>query len=130
MPLYRRKPETVEAVQWLGHKETPMECVQPAPMSYPGVRNDHGIIKTLAGEMMVGVGDWVINQGQYVRPLRIFVATYEPASTPPAHERLLKALQIIARDAQFSEDDNAMDRGLLLVSIEEAAQTAIKEATP
>ena len=98
MTAYRKRPITVEAEQWLGHEETPMECVGPAPMCYPGERNDSGLIATLEGEMMVGVGDWIITGvagEKYPCKDDIFKLTYELAATPPAHEDLLEVARLL-----------------------------------
>lgn len=98
MTAYRKKPVTVEAEQWLGHKETPMECVLVLPKSWAPSPNEteYGLVATSLGTTAALPGDWVITGASGVRSVckpDLFAATYEPADTPPVHEKLVERLK-------------------------------------
>ena len=83
--LYRKKPVTVQAVQY--------PCAHPALHRCSCDSNSacsscgREFIQTLEGPLNVSPGDWIITgvQGEHY-PCKpdIFAATYEPADTPPA----------------------------------------------
>ena len=85
MPLFRKKPVTVEANQWFNDKDHP----KVKPLIKLGnclyCHNDyykHGWINTLEGGHIVCPGDWVItgvNGEFYPCKPDIFEKTYEPA---------------------------------------------------
>jgi hypothetical protein len=87
MPKYRKKPVTIEAVQWLG-QDIYLDEVQNSIL-IDGVRDDIIVIDhyalyihTLEGTMSASIGDYVIrgihNELYPVKP-DIFEATYEKA---------------------------------------------------
>jgi hypothetical protein len=73
MDLYRKKPLTVEAVQWFpgvevpGLREVPgppPECT-PDGTAWPG----HGVLQTPYGEVLVLPGWWLVHHPEgYLRP--------------------------------------------------------------
>jgi len=86
---FRKKPVTVEAVQWFRHGDSP-EVREPTPMEYDMLNllvrmlegeGPFGIIQTLEGPHIVSPGDWVITGvagEKYPCKPDIFEATYEP----------------------------------------------------
>lgn len=82
MPMFRKKPVVIEAIQYTG--ENKAEILAFATKSYPD--HDHGTdsiyIGTLEGDHCASVGDWIIKgvKGEFY-PCKpdIFEATYEPA---------------------------------------------------
>lgn len=95
MPMFRKKPVVIEAIQWNGANLREIITFTDGP---PEVRSMHagekwedyerlvaadGLkIYTLEGKMSASVGDWIIRgvQGEHY-PCKpdIFTATYEPA---------------------------------------------------
>ncbi len=89
MGKWRKRPVTVEAVQWLRHGDHPE--VKRYPDSSPVINKalccckritaDHGWVSTLEGGHIVCPKDWIIRgvAGEYY-PCKpdIFRATYEP----------------------------------------------------
>ena len=82
MAQYRKKPVTIEAVQFDGT----MASVDGFLTVERLVRGRTMEIKTLEGWMHAAPGDWIIKgvQGEFY-PVRedIFLATYEPVSDEP-----------------------------------------------
>lgn len=81
MPLYRKKPITIEAVQWTGNNyEDVLEFGFPECVMGDHMQNSLAI-DTLEGTMRADVGDWIIKgvRGEYY-PCKpdIFEATYNP----------------------------------------------------
>jgi hypothetical protein len=82
MPMFRKKPVVIEAVEWNGNRlsEVP-EWLSQAIEAMPGqvgsvVRvGDNIHIPTLEGTMIASPGDWIIRGVK----ADIFAATYEPA---------------------------------------------------
>jgi hypothetical protein len=91
MAYFRKKPVTIEAVQFNGNngssiKDWASGTVVPSPVLEPTDDNPTGAylqIKTLEGVMTARVGDWIIKgvRGEFY-PCKpdIFGATYEPAT--------------------------------------------------
>lgn len=83
MGFYRKKPVTIEAVQWDGMKVADIaEFMRAERVSI----RDGGIeIDTLEGTMRADPGDWIIKgvKGEFY-PCKpdIFEATYEPVDAP------------------------------------------------
>ena len=83
MPRFRKKPVTVEAVQWTGDNVNELWDVFGAENIYgPTEKNpDWLIITTLEGDMRANVGDWIIRgvMGElYPCKPDVFAETYEP----------------------------------------------------
>lgn len=85
MAKYRKKPVVIDAVQWTGDKE----CLADLPGAdfHEGAihRLDGALpIRTLEGEMVANVGDWIIKgiAGEFY-PCKpdIFEATYDAEPT-------------------------------------------------
>lgn len=78
MPLYRKKPVTIQAFR-LGHDDVPV-AFQAGAIHY--APDGHAVIDTLEGSMLANQGDWIIRgvKGEFY-PCRndIFHKTYEPA---------------------------------------------------
>lgn len=80
MPKFRKKPVVIEAVRWTGENYDDLDaigCFQRGSIR----RVDGGLpIRTLEGEMVASVGDWIIRgiKGElYPCKPDIFDATYE-----------------------------------------------------
>ena len=78
---YRKKPVTIEAVQWWKQGDHPnvVPCPKGYRVGYP-VGDEAGWIKTLEGGHIVTPGDWIITgvKGeQYPCKPDIFAETYE-----------------------------------------------------
>ena len=77
MPLFRKKPVVIEAIQWFKMGDHPR--VLPLHPANPGFEG-YGRIETLEGEHVVTPGDWIIQgvAGEFY-PCKsdIFEATYE-----------------------------------------------------
>jgi len=84
MPMFRKKPVTIEAVQYGPYSAPTIEMIQFLERADREVSIDQdGIhIHTLEGKMTANLGDWIIRgvQGEYY-PCKpdIFAVTYEPA---------------------------------------------------
>ena len=80
MPKYRKKPITVDAVQWFKHGDHPEVRTHPW-------RGDAGWIPTLEGSMDVYPGSWIVGPGAEGEfwPVKdsIFKATYELVEENP-----------------------------------------------
>ncbi len=83
MGEYRKRPVTVDAVQFSGDNFTEADLFgggASGPVFYDGA---HLKIRTLEGLMLVSPGDWIIRgvKGEFY-PCKpdIFDATYEPAA--------------------------------------------------
>ncbi len=92
MPKFRKKPIEIEAVQWTGDNHREMfnflggkdeEYIQATGVNFYidwNKVNGGLIIKTLEGEHIASIGDWIIKgvQGEYY-PCKpdIFETTYE-----------------------------------------------------
>jgi hypothetical protein len=78
VPLYRKRPVTVEAIEWTG--DNTQEMAAFAGDAYVD-RAGAAHIATLEGDMRATVGDFIIKgvQGEFY-PCKpdIFAATYEP----------------------------------------------------
>lgn len=88
---FRKKPVVIEAVQWLGNKESwdkiqRIGCIDIIPGEIGG---NFFFIKTLEGNMKAEQNDWIIRgvNGEYY-PCKpdIFEKTYEPADESPIKE--------------------------------------------
>lgn len=89
MPLFRKMPVTIEAIQWTGNNIAeiysfmhPQEPVYVNDLSHINFTNADDLIgiQTLEGLMVAGIGDWIIRgiQGElYPCKPDIFVTTYE-----------------------------------------------------
>jgi len=95
MPIFRKKPVVIEAVQWTGNNlrqiisftdGPPVTRTAHAGMmweQYEAIVADEGLkIFTLEGDMLASPGDWIIKgvKGEFY-PCKpdIFAATYDPA---------------------------------------------------
>lgn len=81
MPLYRKKPVVIEAVQWTGDMTPVRELVGTDLPTYgPPGKSGSLRIATLEGDHECQLGDWIIKgvQGEFY-PCKpdIFEATYE-----------------------------------------------------
>ena len=92
MPIFRKKPVEIEAVQFLGTKESAQQCLEFIGELNEGLVNKIGFIKvsgnyepiieikTLEGVMTASKGDWIIKdiKGEFY-PCKpdIFEKTYE-----------------------------------------------------
>jgi len=90
---FRKRPVEIEAVKWTGlnHREM-FDFLEGKPNSYPTASGENFriahnlvggglIIKTLEGELMASIGDWIIegiNGEFYPCKPDIFEKTYEP----------------------------------------------------
>ena len=84
MPKFRKKPVTIEAIQWTAKNRDEVLALMPAhhwswqPLDVTGALRIH----TLEGIMTALPGDWIIKgvKGEFY-PCKpdIFEATYEPA---------------------------------------------------
>lgn len=84
MAKFRKKPVVINAVQWTGEHACLAEIAHLVKFNEGAIRRLDGAlpIKTLEGEMLCNVGDWIIVgiQGEpYPCKPDIFAATYEPA---------------------------------------------------
>lgn len=115
--LFRKKPVTIEAVQWRGDNLFEVIAFTDGDTDINGnfaemmweqycdlVAQDGFKIKTLEGTMTASVGDWIIKgiKGEFY-PCKpdIFLATYEPVSNQEA---------ISSRRPEHHPDDAAVDR--------------------
>ena len=85
---FRKKPITVEAIQFTGHND--IECMKFCPIATDPIdRVASLLIPTLEGIMKCNIGDWIIKgvKGElYPCKPDVFEATYEPVeATPPAN---------------------------------------------
>ena len=85
MPMFRRKPSLVEAVQWKNDDETwAAICALHADSELVAFREDDGkvSIETRDGRVAAEPGDWVVKRSVYdfalCRP-SAFAADYKPA---------------------------------------------------
>lgn len=92
---YKKKPVIIEALQWDGNSHRPMfdflDGTHRSHMATNGTNFyiDHGkvagglVIKTLEGEHLANIGDWIIKgvEGEFYpcKP-EIFKKTYDPVS--------------------------------------------------
>jgi hypothetical protein len=77
---FRKKPVVIEAIQWTGNNMTDVLMFM-VPGVEPDAEDRINVIKTLEGDMSIGVGDWIIRgvKGElYPCKPDIFEATYEP----------------------------------------------------
>ena len=81
MPKFRKKPIVIEAIQYDGTSEVAHEIYKLSTRDVSFIPKSDLIIRTLEGDMVANVGDWVIKgvAGE-VYPCKpdIFEATYEP----------------------------------------------------
>jgi hypothetical protein len=92
MPKYRKKPVTIEAVQWFKNGDHPKVIQYIRYLGSLGVEyclkcnrslKDHGWVDTLEGGHIVCPGDWIITgiKGEmYPCKPDIFSATYDAVS--------------------------------------------------
>ena len=77
---YRKKPVTIEAIQWTGKNKEEIEAFVANDKNVD-VYNNSIIIHTLEGNMFASVGDYIIRgiYGEYY-PCKpdIFMDTYDP----------------------------------------------------
>ena len=85
MPMFRRKPTLVEAVQWKDDEET-WDAVRAlhADSELVAFRNEEGTvsIETPDGRMAAEVGDWIVKHPEgffYLYTPHRFAAHYEQA---------------------------------------------------
>lgn len=87
MPMFRKKPVVIEAVQFVGGSVSAMECVRFGGLPETAYTNladgtEYLQIPTLEGTMRADVSDWIIRGvGGEFYPCKpdIFAKTYEPA---------------------------------------------------
>jgi hypothetical protein len=94
MPMFRKKPVVIEAMQWTGKNLRAVKTFTDGPpntrsmhsgmrwMEYEDlVKSDGLMIHTLEGQLKASIGDWIIKgtRGEHW-PVRsdIFNETYEP----------------------------------------------------
>jgi hypothetical protein len=78
MPLYRKKPVVIEAIEWDGSNID--EISDFIGLNSTMCVNDEFVIPTLEGDMIARVGDYIIKgiKGEfYPCKADIFIATYE-----------------------------------------------------
>ena len=94
MPMFRKRPVEIEAVQFTGSGDSCTALTEFFGGPAAGVARwksctyDGGYIVTLEGDMEFRPGDWIIRgvQGEfYPCKADIFEATYEPAQTSAAN---------------------------------------------
>lgn len=95
MPLFRKRPVVIEAIQYTGHngwnlRNWSKDAVVESPVLEPSVDNPRGEyvqIQTSEGCMIGNVGDWIIRgtKGEFYpcKP-NIFEEIYEKAEVPNA----------------------------------------------
>ena len=80
MPKYRKRPIVIEAVQFLGTRESAEEVIAFCTVAIWGYKYKNMAIETLEGRMIVKPRDWIIKgvKGEFY-PCRadIFKMTYE-----------------------------------------------------
>jgi hypothetical protein len=85
MPMFRRKPGLVEAVQWTGDEQAwAAICALHADSELVAFREDDGSvsIETIGGRVAAQLGDWIIKRAAEDFALchaDSFAAEYEPA---------------------------------------------------
>lgn len=81
MSKFRKKPIVIEAIQYDGSPDTAHEIYKLSTSDISFMPKEDLIIRTLEGDMIANVGDWIIKgvAGE-VYPCKpdIFEATYEP----------------------------------------------------
>lgn len=84
MPLYRKKPVTVDAVRWTGNNLGQIDALVGRATNVSH-RGDQLRIRTLEGVMVCEKGDWLLKgvEGEFYpcKP-NIFAKTYEPVLDP------------------------------------------------
>lgn len=87
MPMFRKKPVVIEAIQFNGRNFDDIKGLLRTPLYGRDVTTAHRVvgykytIRTLEGNMIVSPGDWVITgvKGEmYPCKPDIFAQTYEP----------------------------------------------------
>jgi len=85
MPLFRKRPVVIEAVQWTGDNYDEIATFLAAgdhPLAFTNDGHRFLVIGTLEGDHQANPGDWIIKgvQGEFYpcKP-NIFDATYEKA---------------------------------------------------
>lgn len=80
MPMFRKKPVVIEAVQFTLHSFDEVEAFVGGDMGKD--KEGNTVVATLEGAMKVSLNDWIIKgvKGEFY-PCKpdIFAATYEPA---------------------------------------------------
>lgn len=80
MPLYRKKPVVIEAVQWTGDNLREIKEFMEVDSVPYNAQKDSFLIKTLEGNHEASKGDWIIKgvKGEFY-PCKpdIFELTYE-----------------------------------------------------
>ena len=84
MPMFRKKPVVIEAVQWTGANTEEIDAFLGGAVLPCGDPARQGLrIHTLEGIMLATAGDWIIKgvAGEFY-PCKpdIFLQTYEPVS--------------------------------------------------
>ena len=83
MPLFRKKPVVIEAVQFTGSNCIEILRFIGGPWTNPDLHDtDQPVIHTLEGQMTASAGDWIIkgvNGEFYPCKPDIFEKSYEPA---------------------------------------------------
>ena len=82
MPMFRKKPVVIEAVQWIGGLESYEEvCQLMTGVLADPMGNGRLSIPTLGGDVVASLDDWIIKgtQGEFY-PCKpdIFETVYEP----------------------------------------------------
>lgn len=82
MSKFRKKPVVIEAVQYGPYSRPTAEMAMFLDGASWGINEEGIVIRTLEGDMIASVGDWIIKgiKGEFY-PCKpdIFAATYEPA---------------------------------------------------
>ena len=85
---FKKKPIVIEAVQFTGNDD---ECLKFCPIAIDPEDNKPSlIIPTLEGDMLCGVGDWIIkgiNGEFYPCKNDIFLKTYDGVEEEPQKEK-------------------------------------------
>lgn len=106
MKEYRKKPVTVQALQWTGENDDEVADF----MSYPVFKNPEGHlgVRTLEGLVYTAPGSFIV-KGQHgdVWPVRedIFLDTYEEASEPETIQEWLQKLPPGYRERALANAD-------------------------
>lgn len=83
MPKFRRKPEIIEAVQWLATKQSWDEIIAMNCPTMPGpMGTESFLLKTAIGDFTVRKNDWIVKSeaGEFCRlKPKSFNEDYEPA---------------------------------------------------
>jgi hypothetical protein len=136
MPMFRKKPVVIEAVQYGPYTAPTIELCLFLDGSNAQTSADGIVIPTLEGDHLARAGDWIIKgvKGEFY-PCKpdIFAATYEPADTPsaPSPEAVARAaLEWAADEAKGIADQyvgymSGVERALRALASDPATIAAI-----